>query len=1016
QSVIFGSTPRFHTISGVLSGPNGSAVAGGKVTLSGSKSDTAVANAQGVFVFSDVPRGGSYTVTPAPFFGTTFSPASRSFNNLTSDQGGVYNAVSTAYKITGRVTLGGSAFAGVTVTLSGAQSQTTTTDSAGAYSFDAPAFGDYTVTPSKRNYTFAAPSASFKQLAAPAQAADFAATLNRYKVTGRVTRPDGRAMSGVTVAVSGSLLQTPQTATTDANGDYTLANLPGGGNYTVTPSKPNYDFSPAAKTFSDLGGDGTAPFVVTPANYTVSGRVAAGGAAVSGVTVTLSGSRSATATTDANGAYSFTVSSEGTYTLTPSKAHYTFAPQSVTLADPTSNKTADFAATLDRHKITGRVARADGRALSGATVTLTGALLQTPQTATTDSAGAYSFASLPAGGNYTVAPSKAGYSFSPASKSLNDLGSDQAADFTAAAVNVTLSGRVTAAGGSAFAGVVVTLSGSQSRTATTDAAGAYTFTVSSEGDYTLTPAKMHYTFAPKSLTFANPVSDQKADFAATLDRHTISGRVANPNNYPIAGAAVTLTGTLLQTPQTATTDSNGGFAFTNLAAGGDYTVTPAAPMLAFTPASQSFTNLGADASAGFVGAPATYRLRGRVTEKGAGLDGVTVELTGTQPGLGRVGASAVTAADGTYSFDALAGGDYTVAPSKKGYTFDRPQASFLALASDQTADFAATRQAVFEFAAESYVVTEDGGSVVVTVTRGGNAATAAEVVYQALSGTARRGSDFLASIGLLSFAPGETSKSFAVFITDDSYVEGEESFKLTLEPAGDALVGDGATSAVTIRDNDATPALANPIDDDDFFVRQHYRDFFSREPDAEGLKFWADQIRRCGSDQQCREVARINVSGAFFLSIEFQETGYLVYRAYKAGYGRVPERVSEFMLDARLIGEGVVVGRAGWQDALEANKTAFVRGFVEREEFAEVYPLALTPAQFVDLLFLNAGVTPAAEERRAAVNEFGSAGNTEDTAARARALRRVAENAALAKAETNRAFVLMQYFGYLRRT
>jgi hypothetical protein len=75
----------------------------------------------------------------------------------------------------------------------------------------------------------------------------------------------------------------------------------------------------------------------------------------------------------------------------------------------------------------------------------------------------------------------------------------------------------------------------------------------------------------------------------------------------------------------------------------------------------------------------------------------------------------------------------------------------------------------------------------------------------------------------------------------------------------------------------------------------------------------------------------------------------------------------------------------------------------------------MTPDQFVDQLFLNAGVTPSATDRAAAINEFGAAMTTGDVAARARALRRVAENSALAQQEFNRAFVLMQYFGYLRR-
>ena len=212
----------------------------------------------------------------------------------------------------------------------------------------------------------------------------------------------------------------------------------------------------------------------------------------------------------------------------------------------------------------------------------------------------------------------------------------------------------------------------------------------------------------------------------------------------------------------------------------------------------------------------------------------------------------------------------------------------------------------------------------------------------------------------------------------------------------------------------------NPIDDPNLFVRQQYLDFLNREPDAAGLAFWVNQITSCGSDPQCIEVRRVNVSAAFFLSIEFQQTGYLVYRTYKASYGNlpgapVPITFNEFLPDTQQIGLGVIVGQTGWEQALDNNKQAFFADFVTRVRFTAVYPTNLTPAQFVDRLFANAGVTPSAAERTTAINEFGSATNTVDTTARARALRRVSENATLAQQEMNRAFVLMEYFGYLRR-
>src|ERR1044072_7662027 len=96
-------------------------------------------------------------------------------------------------------------------------------------------------------------------------------------------------------------------------------------------------------------------------------------------------------------------------------------------------------------------------------------------------------------------------------------------------------------------------------------------------------------------------------------------------------------------------------------------------------------------------------------------------------------------------------------------------------------------------------------------------------------------------------------------------------------------------SALTIHDEDAG-ASGNPVDDTQFFVRQHYLDFLGREGDPSGQSFGTTNVERCGSDAQCREVMRVDASAAFFLSIEYQRTGYLAYRMYKAAFGHLPDR------------------------------------------------------------------------------------------------------------------------------
>jgi hypothetical protein len=239
--------------------------------------------------------------------------------------------------------------------------------------------------------------------------------------------------------------------------------------------------------------------------------------------------------------------------------------------------------------------------------------------------------------------------------------------------------------------------------------------------------------------------------------------------------------------------------------------------------------------------------------------------------------------------------------------------------------------------------------------------------------------------------------------------DGSEILGMSLTP------GDNMTLHFERITDSGTSASGNPIDVVQLFVRQQYLDFLNREPDQSGWDFWMNQITSCGSDQQCIDAKRINVSAAFFLSIEFQQTGYLAYRMYKAAYGNLPNapvpiRFNEFLPDTQEIGHGVIVGQAGWETLLENNKQAFSEEFVNRPRFTSAYPSSITAADFVDALNNNAGNPLSQTERDHLVSDLTSGAKT-----RAQVLRAVAENQNFSNAEFNRAFVLMQYFGYLRR-
>jgi len=344
------------------------------------------------------------------------------------------------------------------------------------------------------------------------------------------------------------------------------------------------------------------------------------------------------------------------------------------------------------------------------------------------------------------------------------------------------------------------------------------------------------------------------------------------------------------------------------------------------------------------------------------------------------------------------------------------------------------------FSSVSYNATESAGVTTITVNRSGNTSAPATVDYTTVdeasivvpcsvpNGLASSRCDFIHSAGTLRFAPGDATKTFAVLINQDNFVEGPETLGLRLSnPTGGAvLAGSALTTAaqLTIAD-DVVEQAANPIDSAEGFVRQHYHDFLNRDADPAGLAFWINQIESCGTDAQCIEIRRINVSAAFYLSIEFQETGYLVERMYKVAYGSalgtstlggfhqfpVPVvRLAEFLPDTQEIGLGVVVGQTGWEQALENNKESFATRFVQRTRFTNAFPTTMTESQFVDRLNTNAGGVLLPDERIQLITDL-SAG----TKTRAQVVRIIAEDSDLVAAERNRAFVLMQYFGYLRR-
>jgi hypothetical protein len=944
-----------------------------------------------------------------------------------------------------------------------------------------------------------------------------------YSIGGRVT--DGtNAAAGVLMRLSGSLEGTQWTA---ADGSYSFGNLPPGGTYTVTPSSPFYDFGSQSRTFANLSADQTADFAGLLLRFSLSGTVTdAAGQALAGVTVALNNNQGSTQT-DSAGHYAFdNLPAVGTYVVTPSKTDYLFAPFARRLDNLNGNQTADFRGTL-AFSIKGRVVSTDGKPLTSLAVRLTGTRLGR---VSPDADGNYAFNSLPAGGTYTVTPELTAFDFSPPSRTFENLGGHQTADFAATYKFGSLSGRVTDEGGKGLYDVRVVLTGGPQPVASnTDTNGNYSFSQLTKGvNYTLTASQLGFTFEP--ATFGRVVAgDHRVDFYArrnklkpfganhlvipttgpyqtssyVVSEYTLDGQLVQSALAPFPGEIPPFsslypgdlvldkygdvqmyTGTGETSYLTGSDIAHVGWkshtypgwnpwvlynSFEGIATWGDYVFVTDKLQADFGKPVQTqgiiridlrdfsaqrfeqdriYCHLTAGKDGllyGVEGGTSGYQLRAFNPETMALVKTVNLSVNVRQIAVNQKGE--IYAAEfeldhfdntgklirridleGNLS-DVEVADDGTVATASYGIITIIDAADNVVRSFRAPAGYIAFTNtppppaSAFRFGAAAYAADEGAGSVQVEVRRQGDTSAAASVTYSTADDTAQQTKDYTAAYGTLNFAPGETSKSFGVILTDNAYADGSRTVALRLTDSTGAPLSSPGTATLTITDNDAPGQSHNPVDDTGFFVRQHYADFLNRVPDPSGLQFWTGGVESCGADAGCREVKRIDTSAAFFLAIEFQEEGYLVYRMYKAAYGdatspnvagTVPVvRLDEFLPDTQRIGRGVVVNVGAWEQQLEANKNAYALEFVLRPRFQTAFPSSMTAAQFVDKLVRNAGLTLTQAERDQLASELSSA--TDTNAARASILRRLAEHQQLRQAEFNRAFVLMQYFGYLRR-
>jgi len=318
--------------------------------------------------------------------------------------------------------------------------------------------------------------------------------------------------------------------------------------------------------------------------YQISGRISnAQGAAIVNATIGRAGS-SATVQSNSAGYYTILVQ-PGSYTVSVTKAGYSFTPVNRTVNASAGNVANQNFVGRTGVDITGRIATSASVAIGGVTVTRTGSATAV----VTNGAGYYTFVDV-VPGSTTITASKAGYRFTPVNRTVTVGSVNVTGQNFIGATGYTLNGRIANSGGVGVGNIVVRRSGSN-LTATTNGAGYYTFTDVPNGTYTITPSGAGLSFLPEIRTATVNNADSSNHNFTVTSGYSVSGRIANSSGVGLAGVTVTRTGS--GTP--VYTNGAGYFTFHNVA-NGSYTLLPSADGLAFTPVTKSVTVAGAAVS------------------------------------------------------------------------------------------------------------------------------------------------------------------------------------------------------------------------------------------------------------------------------------------------------------------------------------------------------------------------------------------------------------------------------------
>ncbi|MDD5021330.1 MAG: carboxypeptidase-like regulatory domain-containing protein, partial [Endomicrobiaceae bacterium] len=455
------------------------------------------------------------------------------------------------------------------------------------------------------------------------------------------TSSSGLPLNDIQIRVTGTK---EITIRTDRSGNYIAYNLPAGGNYTITPFKAGFFFSPQTKTYTNLTASKVNEnFSVSERTYSISGRIIVGGKPSKGEVVMIN-TRAVKYFTNDDGEYFIdNLPYEGPYTVTVESNKFVFEPFKIEQLDK------DIVYNFEKSIKARGYVTSFGMGIPNVEIAVNNKRYKT------DENGFYEISGLMANGSYILAVINTEMNPEPKFVELKKIKQDRDN------VNFSLSGSISGKiqiGNKPFVGAEVKIvSNDQSAETKTDKNGNYKINkLGLHRDYVISVFSSGYSFSPNDRTIKKLAGQlESQNFTASIEKYKIYGTVMT-GKTPAKDVEVSINGF----SKFIKTDSKGVYSFDNLAYGKDYTVSVRSKHIKFIESKKIVKNIREKTEVNFNG---LLSISGKVTINGRPLENAKI--------LYDFKSFILTDENGNYEVkDLMPGQVYTIEVSSGNYEFE----------------------------------------------------------------------------------------------------------------------------------------------------------------------------------------------------------------------------------------------------------------------------------------------------------------------------------------------------------